>query len=476
MRRAVMTTFGRLGPLAALLACTGGLLAQGVAPSRFVIESQNNPPSTAAPVASSHAASTGSGAPVGNTVVGNGAAAVRPQTVPATNRPPSAWSDAPATGTSAQLQGSQSPNAANATGAAGASQQGAASRFSSGLQVQPTPTSSGTAANTQPFAPPLLTSESSPLGFGASPSASPGAAEETSSTSGFSNRLRGSRFADANDAQAVAADSSPPAAAPAGSGELASQPRRTFQPQPFNTPPQDAHDHAHSPQPATGGSGAPSLTLQPPLSSTLPSKSGGEADNPASPQSPFVRVQPPRADEAESSGGAAHRHSSDANWPAADNGTDVAGSPPGLFNAGTLAGADHNRPAEYREPVESSATQAHRFAAATTGGSSGESQAGHAHDSGATNAAGRDDDASDADKESSSGQAGPATETPKPWLPLMASLIGLFASLGGNLYLGWIAFESHVRYRRLLVEGEFEEDEEPERPREGRGRDSSRRG
>ncbi len=30
----------------------------------------------------------------------------------------------------------------------------------------------------------------------------------------------------------------------------------------------------------------------------------------------------------------------------------------------------------------------------------------------------------------------------KPWLPLTLTLLGLFASLGGNLYLGWIAWDA----------------------------------
>ncbi|MCA9270397.1 MAG: hypothetical protein KDA41_18070, partial [Planctomycetales bacterium] len=45
----------------------------------------------------------------------------------------------------------------------------------------------------------------------------------------------------------------------------------------------------------------------------------------------------------------------------------------------------------------------------------------------------------------------------KPWLPLMLSMLLLFGSLGANMYLGWIAFESHFRYRKALVEGDYEE-------------------
>lgn len=39
-----------------------------------------------------------------------------------------------------------------------------------------------------------------------------------------------------------------------------------------------------------------------------------------------------------------------------------------------------------------------------------------------------------------------ANEPEKPWLPLTLALLGLFASLGGNLYLGWIAWDA-TRFR-----------------------------
>jgi hypothetical protein len=34
-----------------------------------------------------------------------------------------------------------------------------------------------------------------------------------------------------------------------------------------------------------------------------------------------------------------------------------------------------------------------------------------------------------------------ATEPAKPWLPLTLTLLGFFASLGANVYLGWIAWQ-----------------------------------
>ena len=41
-------------------------------------------------------------------------------------------------------------------------------------------------------------------------------------------------------------------------------------------------------------------------------------------------------------------------------------------------------------------------------------------------------------------------EPPKPWLPLTLALLMLFASLGGNAYLLWIASDFRRRYRTLL--------------------------
>lgn len=40
-------------------------------------------------------------------------------------------------------------------------------------------------------------------------------------------------------------------------------------------------------------------------------------------------------------------------------------------------------------------------------------------------------------------------EQPKPWAPLMATLVALFGSLGANVYLAWIAWEARARYRQL---------------------------
>jgi len=60
-------------------------------------------------------------------------------------------------------------------------------------------------------------------------------------------------------------------------------------------------------------------------------------------------------------------------------------------------------------------------------------------------------------------------ESSKPWLPLTLALAGLFGSLGGNLYLGWIHWGTRSRYRALLrdsfnPEPEPRSDLEPELP------------
>jgi len=44
----------------------------------------------------------------------------------------------------------------------------------------------------------------------------------------------------------------------------------------------------------------------------------------------------------------------------------------------------------------------------------------------------------------------PAEEKPKPWAPLVVSLLGLFASLGANAYLGWVALDFRARYQKLV--------------------------
>lgn len=43
-----------------------------------------------------------------------------------------------------------------------------------------------------------------------------------------------------------------------------------------------------------------------------------------------------------------------------------------------------------------------------------------------------------------------AEESAKPWLPLTLTLFGLFASFGGNMFLGWLVWDLRRRCRSLL--------------------------
>jgi hypothetical protein len=52
-----------------------------------------------------------------------------------------------------------------------------------------------------------------------------------------------------------------------------------------------------------------------------------------------------------------------------------------------------------------------------------------------------------ADKSAGNPTAG---STSKPWLPLMAALLGLFASVGANVYLAWIHQGVRVKYQALV--------------------------
>lgn len=44
----------------------------------------------------------------------------------------------------------------------------------------------------------------------------------------------------------------------------------------------------------------------------------------------------------------------------------------------------------------------------------------------------------------------PPKEIPKPWLPFTAAVLALFGSLGGNLYMGWITWETRAKYHALV--------------------------
>ena len=49
------------------------------------------------------------------------------------------------------------------------------------------------------------------------------------------------------------------------------------------------------------------------------------------------------------------------------------------------------------------------------------------------------------------GNTSPTQAPDKPWWPLTLALATLFGSLGGNVYLGWITWDTRSRYRVLLT-------------------------
>lgn len=56
-----------------------------------------------------------------------------------------------------------------------------------------------------------------------------------------------------------------------------------------------------------------------------------------------------------------------------------------------------------------------------------------------------------ADRETGDGRStNPRKPEERPWGTLVAAMIGLFASVGGNLYLGWTNWSTRLRYRQLL--------------------------
>lgn len=40
---------------------------------------------------------------------------------------------------------------------------------------------------------------------------------------------------------------------------------------------------------------------------------------------------------------------------------------------------------------------------------------------------------------------------PRPWIPLVGAVLGLFGSLGANVFLGWLWFGERTRYRKALA-------------------------
>ena len=57
----------------------------------------------------------------------------------------------------------------------------------------------------------------------------------------------------------------------------------------------------------------------------------------------------------------------------------------------------------------------------------------------------------------------PSIASEKPWWPLTLAMLALFASMGGNLYMGWIAVDVYRRYLEMTDDGdEDEEDGSPQ--------------
>jgi hypothetical protein len=56
----------------------------------------------------------------------------------------------------------------------------------------------------------------------------------------------------------------------------------------------------------------------------------------------------------------------------------------------------------------------------------------------------------------------------KPWWPLTLAMLALFASMGGNLYLGWIAVDVYRRYLELTVDDDYDESYDSRRERDER--------
>jgi len=44
-----------------------------------------------------------------------------------------------------------------------------------------------------------------------------------------------------------------------------------------------------------------------------------------------------------------------------------------------------------------------------------------------------------------------ASAEPRPWVPLVGAVLGLFGSLGANVFLGWLWFGERTRYRKALA-------------------------
>jgi len=233
--------------------------------------------------------------------------------------------------------------------------------------------------------------------------------------------------------------------------------------QPSQTSPTAAPPNEPTDPNIGNGNGQNNAALQPPLQSTLPSGSDGHSDNRRARVTPFARVQPPRAD---APAGQDRVTVSDSRWnqwqdsqPSADDSVQPATA------ERQTSGDRKTQQAGSLPSFVGGATQSNRTSAAEN--SPHEGAARSSQGSGLFASAGMNKSGDSAQEDAASDERGEEshTEAHSPTTTVVVSLIALFFSLGGNLYLGWIAFESHFRYRRLLVEGD-DYDDPPRRARD----------
>lgn len=65
-------------------------------------------------------------------------------------------------------------------------------------------------------------------------------------------------------------------------------------------------------------------------------------------------------------------------------------------------------------------------------------------------------------------QSSRTEQSDKPWWPLTLAMLALFASMGGNLYLGWIAIDVYRRYLELTEDDDDDESYDSRRERDER--------
>jgi len=104
------------------------------------------------------------------------------------------------------------------------------------------------------------------------------------------------------------------------------------------------------------------------------------------------------------------------------------------------------------EPPPEETFSGERLAATTDGASSAAVESAPAKPSVAEGPSASTATASTATASSATGSSSSSGSQPTPWLPLTFTLFALFASLGGNLYLGWITWELRNRFRETTKE------------------------